>query len=316
MRRTSIGHSLCAAACLTALACGTTQPTDTDVSTGSTSQAATTMVSPTGGPAPTSTTTGTTESPTSGEPTTGPGTTADTTEPATTTTTGSTSEATTEGGTPIPVPCQGKFYECGDGIDNDGDGAIDGGDKECTSPCDDSESSLQTNLPGQNKDCKNDCYWDADSGVGNDKCEFDLQCDPLNPGGAIGCGFKAECEPKVPQQCIDVCSPLIPNGCDCFGCCHVETPNGTVDIFLGSGPDCSLSNLDACGKCTFQDSCNNLCEPEKCELCFGEDELPPGCEEAGCDEGDLPCMVDKEGLSNCPEGFFCLTGCCQPITPG
>ncbi|HEY8374992.1 MAG TPA: hypothetical protein VIK91_00830, partial [Nannocystis sp.] len=232
------------------------------------------------------------------------------------TTTGNSSTGTTDGGMPMPVACGGKIYECGDGIDNDGDGAIDGGDKECTSPCDDSESSLQTNLPGQNKDCKNDCYWDLDSGVGNDHCEYDLQCDPANPGELIGCAFKQECEPKVPPECLATCEELVPNGCDCFGCCHVNTPNGTIDIFLGSTPECSLSNLEACGKCTFQDSCNNICEPEKCELCFGEDELPEGCDMPGCDGDDLPCEVDMNGVSNCPDGYFCSTGCCKPIIPG
>lgn len=230
-------------------------------------------------------------------------------------TTGETGDTTTMGGMPVEKPCGNMTYQCGDTIDNDMDGAIDGGDKECTSPCDDSEGSLQTDLPGQNLDCKNDCYWDDDSGVGNDKCEYDLQCDPENPGGMIGCEFQMECPPDVNDQCLTVCSDLTPNGCDCFGCCHVATPNGNVDIFLGSNPECSLANIEACGKCTFQAECNNTCD--ECELCFGEEELPEGCDpEESCQDDDIPCTVDMMGVDSCPDGLYCQTGCCQPIVPG
>jgi|JI9StandDraft_2_1071091.scaffolds.fasta_scaffold66138_1 hypothetical protein len=253
--------------------------------------------------------TSTSESPTSGEPMTS----TSTSEASTGGTTNG--DETTVGGMPVEKPCGNMTYQCGDTIDNDMDGAIDGGDKECTSPCDDSEGSLQTNLPGQNQDCKNDCYWDDDSGVGNDHCEYDLQCDPLNPGGEIGCEFKMECAPDVPDICLEVCSDLTPNGCDCFGCCHVATPDGNVDVFLGSNADCSLANIEACGKCTFQAECNNTCD--ECELCFGEEELPDGCNpEDSCDEGDQPCKIDKFGVDNCLDGFYCQTGCCQPILPG
>ena len=95
--------------------------------------------------------------------------------------------------------CVGKLYNCGDGEDNDGDGAID-----------------------------------------------------LGP------------------QCVPACGPVTPNGCDCFGCCHVQTGDGTIDIYLGSGPDCRLDNLAGCSPCTFHEACDNPCEPEKCELCFGQ----------------------------------------------
>lgn len=304
------------ALCAGLLACngGKSETTGTDTETGGGSTGPGTTTLTTGAP---TTGTGTTEEPTGGSGTSEPGTSTTTTTTTTgeTGSTGASTGETTDGGMPMPVACSGKIYQCGDAIDNDGDGKIDGGDKECTSPCDDSEGSFQTDLPGQNLDCKNDCYWDADSGVGNDKCEYDLQCDPQNPGGMIGCEYKKECEPVVPDQCLTVCEELVPNGCDCFGCCHVNTGNGTVDIFLGSNPDCSLDNIDACGKCTFQESCNNLCDPDNCEVCFGE-ELPPGCEEASCDGDDVPCEVDQNGVSNCAEGFFCQTGCCKPIEPG
>lgn len=276
----------------------------------------------TGKPGTDSTTDATTVGATTAEATTGPLPTSTTSEPLTTTepatsTTGTTTGGTTEAGVPMPVECGGQIYECGDAIDNDGDGKIDGGDPECTSPCDDSEGSFQTNLPGQNKDCQSDCYWDGDSGQGNDSCIWNLKCDPSNPGEVIGCAYDPNqkgCDVMQPAMCLEFCAPLAPNGCDCFGCCDVDTPNGTVQVYLGGNPDCSLSNLEACNSCTKQPGCSNDCDPQKCELCFGEDQLPEGCEEAGCDNKQ-PCMVDKVGNSDCPDGTFCSTGCCQDIIP-
>jgi hypothetical protein len=116
------------------------------------------------------------------------------------------------------------------------------------------------------------------------------------------------------DMCIQFCSELAPNGCDCFGCCDVKTQNGTVQVYLGGNPECSLNNLAACNSCTKQPGCSNGCDPQKCELCFGEDKLPDGCMEAGCDN-KLPCMVDQNGNSDCLDGTFCSTGCCQPIIP-
>ncbi len=281
----------------------------------------------TGKPATDGTTAGVTTGPTTSEPTTGePLTTSTTSEPVTTTEpvtssstsiTSTTGGETTEGGVPMPVECAGKIYQCGNAIDDDMDGKIDGGDAECTSPCDDSEGSFQTNLPGQNKDCLSDCYWDGDSGQGNDSCVWNLQCDPQNPGEVIGCAYdpaKKDCDVMQADMCFQFCSMLAPNGCDCFGCCDVTTPNGVVQVYLGGNPECTLANLDACNTCTKQPGCSNDCNPDKCELCFGEEELPEGCMVPGCDNKD-PCMVDKLGNSNCAEGFFCSTGCCQAIVP-
>ena len=208
------------------------------------------------------------------------------------------------------LPCGGKIYACGDTIDNDGDGKIDGMDPECTSPCDDDEGTFQTALPGQNVDCWSDCYWDGDSGAGNDKCEWNLKCDPENPGAGTNCEYDPNwgmCDLEQPNPCIDICSPITPNGCDCFGCCEI---NGLF-IYLGNG-SCALDNLDACETCTFHEGCNNPCEPELCELCFGQDpsELPEECgPDPACPDGFDSCTVDAD----CQDGWFCQTGCCIPI---
>jgi hypothetical protein len=208
-----------------------------------------------------------------------------------------------------PLPCGSQTYQCGDEIDNDMDGLADMDDPECISPCDDSESSFETDIPGQNEDCNSDCFWDGDSGFGNDQCQWNLMCDPENPGAEIGCEYDPDygpCEPLVSDVCLEVCVPAVPNGCDCFGCCEID---GQF-VYL-AGAECALDNLDACQGCTFFEECNNPCEPEICEVCFGDDpnELPEECDEPACPEELEPCQNSAE----CVEGFFCQTGCCVPI---
>jgi cysteine-rich repeat protein len=213
---------------------------------------------------------------------------------------------------PMAVPCGNAIYACGDAIDNDNDGFFDLDDPDCTTPCDDQEDSLQTNLPGQNLDCKQDCYWDANSGQGDDHCIWNLKCDPENPGADIGCAYDSnfeQCDLNLGQACLDFCVPLVPNGCDCFGCCLIDNEY----LYLDSNPQCSMDNLDACNNCTFFDNCNNPCVQEDCELCFGQgpEDLPEECQEPSCDIGE-PCLEQND----CPDGDFCQTGCCVPIVPG
>ena len=210
-----------------------------------------------------------------------------------------------------PQPCNGTIYECGDEIDNDMDGFIDLADPECISPCDDDEKSFKTGLPGQNNDCKGDCYFDENSGGGDDKCEWNLKCDPQNPGAEIGCPYTPNfhmCNLDMPPACLEFCVPLVPNGCDCFGCCEIAGQFVYLD-----GAQCSLDNLDGYQSCTFFENCNNSCEPENCEVCFGMDpnDLPPGCTEPSCPDELTPCF----NQSDCADGEFCQTGCCVEINP-
>ncbi|MCH9683829.1 MAG: hypothetical protein K0V04_20525 [Deltaproteobacteria bacterium] len=239
-----------------------------------------------------------------------PGTSADSTE-------GATTNGPTGGGGGFPVDCDGTIFACGDQQDNDGDGFIDLFDPECTGPCDDDESSFQTGIPGDNMDCRQDCFFDGNSGQGDDGCIWDLRCDPANPGAAIGCEYTGgnNCNNQPANQdpeCIAACEPFVPPGCDCFGCCTVQTPNGPVNIFLNSSPDCSLDNLGACEECTIQiDDCGMPCLDLECQLCFGQSELPEGCDDNTCEIGD-PC----DDQPDCPNDYFCYLGCCYPPPQG
>src|SRR5215831_375471 len=120
--------------------------------------------------------------------------------------------------------------QCSDGIDNDGDGLIDYADPECVGPLDNDESSFATGIPGDNVDpCKQDCFFDGNSGMGDDGCLWQLKCDPksteancpYDPQYAAQHTMECSTSASQSQTCIDKCQKLVPNGCDCFGCCNV-----------------------------------------------------------------------------------------------
>ncbi|HEY3666011.1 MAG TPA: hypothetical protein VGL19_08435, partial [Polyangiaceae bacterium] len=148
--------------------------------------------------------------------------------------------------------CQGKPYQCGDCLDNDGDGLIDSDDPDCTGPCDNTEDSYFGGIPGQNNaPCRQDCYFDQDTGSGNDQCYWSQDCDPLSvapaypPSGDARCSYKpnmtvpgsgSTCEgldSAQSAQCLSYCLPVTPNGCDCFGCCELPADSGKF-VWIGS----------------------------------------------------------------------------------
>ncbi|HEY4159227.1 MAG TPA: hypothetical protein VGM29_14060 [Polyangiaceae bacterium] len=232
--------------------------------------------------------------------------------------------------------CQGKTYACGDCVDNDGDGRIDADDVECTGPCDNTEDSYFGGIPGQNNaPCRQDCYFDQDSGSGNDRCDWSQTCDPLSlapsyppsgdaqcaydptatiPGGLGTCASLALAQDPV---CISTCLPLTPNGCDCFGCCELPAGSGSF-VWLGSteqgAGSCTqetLADPAACHPCTPVKSCFNACEP--CERCVGRPTPAPSCTptSARCEVAGTEC--GDPGDPGCASGYYCITGCCQAV---
>lgn len=224
--------------------------------------------------------------------------------------------------------CEGRIYACGDCEDNDQDGAVDAADPGCTGPCDDTEDVFAGMLPGQNHaPCRHDCYFDADSGDGNDGCRWTLACDPLEPAGdecpydpAAGIGAESCSElvaAGVSAQCLDTCQRLTPNGCDCFGCCRVGTLGRPVWIGAeGCSPE-TLEDSALCPPCTQVEGCLNPCE--QCELCVGKVALPPECLDSGgeapgsqqCPESFPPCGL--LGQEPCDRVSYCVTGCCVVV---
>lgn len=215
---------------------------------------------------------------------------------------------------------------CSDGKDNDGDGLVDGFDPECTGPADNDERSFATGIPGDNRDPKwQDCFFDGNSGAGDDRCRYATECltGDLPPDDK-------DC--TLSEACIKFCAPLVPNGCDCFGCCTVQVPaGGSVDVQTTG--TCALDKIGdeaACPRCVKSAACGNTCG--HCELCPGKTvaDLPVDCSPTGsggagsgaggtgaggasdgpgytCDGGEQVCGV---GLPSCALGRYCSQGCC------
>ena len=256
------------------------------------------------------------------------------------------------GALPFPTDDAGQILcgtgpcACSDGKDNDMDGVSDLADPECVSSWDNDEGSFATGISGDNRDdaCQ-DCFFDGNSGSGNDGCYLPSSC--LSQGNASsGNGRCNSCEQTA--QCKNFCKAYTPNGCDCFGCCTVRLANGTnVNVALGSGCNIDGNDVTGCNTCVPNDSCRNECG--KCELCPGKTvaDLPAECfvstppgdagtttgsdggtnttQDGGvggdldgatppppppaytCEDGAQVCGA---GLPACPSGYGCDFGCC------
>lgn len=226
----------------------------------------------------------------------------------------------------IPRSCQnGPPYDCGNCLDDDGDELVDSEDPDCLGPCHNSESTYYGNIPGQSGgNCERECYFDSDSGVGNDDCKWDMRCDAREPE-PDECPHDSElegCEDALvasSQKCLDKCLPLVPNGCDCFGCC--EIPGAPTPVWLGSEvdgePSCDRGNVadpEKCRPCTLNTGCFNPCD--ECEICVGKPVPPPNC---GSSEMPQECPTTSPvgcglpGQSGCSVDHYCITGCCTLI---
>lgn len=183
-----------------------------------------------------------------------------------------------DGGDPARVVfCGNAPCQCNNGIDDDADGNIDGGDIECTGALDDEEATFATGIPGDNKDPKwQDCFFDGNSGHGDDRCRYPTGCltGDIAPDDAA-CA--------ITQACLDECFPRTPAGCDCFGCCTIPIKGrDPVDIRLTDSCTAdTLGDADACPVCTKNDTCQNEAPPGSDEPAPPTDpEAPPADPEA------------------------------------
>lgn len=237
----------------------------------------------------------------------------------------------------LPPGCTGPDPgkpQCANCIDDDGDGYADSYDLQCTGPLDDDEGSFATGIPGDNIDAvKQDCFFDGNSGGGDDGCDIHVCC-LLGAPDKASCPFGANqynpmsCPPPIgntplAQDCIDNCGALTPPGCDCFGCCTLcnpENPTECYDIATNpsTSPDCNtdvLSDPTKCLRCTQVASCGDSdCGGTTCVLCPGQDpeDLPPGCNGMPlCPTGSTSCA---NGAA-CPTGEYCdlSSQCCVGV---
>lgn len=228
---------------------------------------------------------------------------------------------------PFSGLCNPKGAACSNCKDDDGDRLVDGFDPQCTGPNDNDESSFSTGIPGDNKDpVMQDCFFDGDSGDGNDGCNIHVCC-LLGARMVKDCPIGANrydpnaCPPpigtgEVSQKCIDKCGKLTPPGCDCFGCCTICDPASKqcVDIVLNvvDSVGCDMTTLSdpsKCLRCTKNTQCGSpTCGDKTCILCPGQTpgDLPMEC------NGSSMCPSGTQACSNgsCPEGTYCSNGCC------
>jgi len=216
--------------------------------------------------------------------------------------------------------CESDSPQCNNCLDDDSDGFVDGFDPECVGPLDDREDSFATGIPGDNSDpIKQDCFFDGNSGAGDDRCDIHVCCLLDLGDGECPEEYKpsqydpADCEPSA--ACIANCLPLTPPGCDCFGCCTIcDGAGDCYDILTNESvaPNCDQSVIDdpaLCPPCIKTEDCNpGDCIPLECNLCPGmtPDDLPPECDSPTC-PGDLtPCTNNTD----CLQDQFCSVGCC------
>jgi hypothetical protein len=239
-------------------------------------------------------------------------------------------------GSPFMTNSQGQVLcgtapcACSNGTDDDADGLIDLADPECVSSWDNDESSFATGIPGDNRDtaCQ-DCFFDGNSGSGDDGCRVATSC-LVNPNdSSSGRGSCATC--TADTMCRNTCQAYTPNGCDCFGCCTVHLGSSiTKSVLLAPGCDISGTNTTGCTECVPSTTCGNACG--ECELCPGKTlaDLPASCATAGgdagtsggdggapgdagvvivpsCNDGQTTCSTNTQ----CAVGYLCQFGCCQ-----
>lgn len=246
-----------------------------------------------------------------------------------------------DGGPPfdaaLPPGCSGPDLskpQCSNCIDDDNDGYTDAFDIHCTGPLDNDEATFRTGIPGDNSDAvKQDCFFDGDSGAGNDGCDIHVCC-------LLGATTVAECPigrnqynpdrcpppigtTPLSQQCINFCGNLTPPGCDCFGCCTLCNPNNPsecYDIIANpvTSPECTvetLSDPSKCMRCTQVTDCGpSECGGSTCILCPGQspDDLPAECNQTPqCPGGEPTCTTD----ASCPAGNYCDSSsqCCVGV---
>jgi len=216
----------------------------------------------------------------------------------------------------IDPNCVPGATECTNCIDDDDDGLADGADPQCTGPADRDEGSFANAVPGDNRDVEfQDCFFDGDSGPGNDGCLVHTCCMlDTCPAEIAGSYVPSEC--VTTKMCENFCSPRMPPGCDCFGCCTVCDGAGCVDIYTHDlvAPNCdqdSIRDPARCPTCTPFPGCGHACSAP-CVLCPGQTpaDLPSQCGGvAQCPDSGATCTDS----SQCTGADVCYNGCCLEL---
>lgn len=195
---------------------------------------------------------------------------------------------------PPPPPCIPGGTQCTNCVDDDGDGLIDALDPECIGPRDNDERTFGLGIPADDA-CLMGCAFDGIVGK-DDPCVLDARCvygssDPRCAYDYAIATDPTRC-PTPSDACVAHCKPMVPDDCDCFGCCIVR--KGSSPYLIKLVDTCTFDALDdptKCPSCRITWRCANV-KTSPCPY-----ELPV------CDP-----------TNPCPAGYYCLTGCC--IKPG
>jgi hypothetical protein len=230
--------------------------------------------------------------------------------------------------------------DCGDGIDNDGDGLIDCDDPDCNCPVDCPECP-----PCDDRDCEDEC---GDSPRCGGTCELSSSAEPgkcvLGDDGCCHCmpALEYDCESLNGVCRLGTCPPgqicetawtegaggaRYASGCECVDdntttqsgyCGDADTP--TCDGQCQSQMHCEYNR--ALGECEcVWDDCADLTNPNACVV----GACPPGeyCVSTiwgGCTCVPIPCEDAEAPVcrGDCPKGSVCKDdgkGACTCVSP-
>ena len=234
--------------------------------------------------------------------------------------------------------CQGKVYQCGDCVDNDGDCRIDSADDQCLGPCDNNENSFYGGIPGQNNSpCKMDCYFDQDTGSGNDDCYWSHEVRPARGRAELSArGRRSARTTRTPtsrapatscaqafsqrsrRSACDYCGPL---DAQRLRLLRLLRDPGRADHGLARlggrqrRRHARLDNVDdptLCKPCTQVPACLNTCDTLR-DLRRQAD--PPPDVTSGNNARRAIRPAACRGKPPARSAISCVTGCCQPV-PG
>ena len=185
--------------------------------------------------------------------------------------------------------------QCSDGIDNDGDGKIDYADPECVGGLDNDESSYATGIPGDNVDaCKQDCFFDGNSGMGDDGCMWQLKCDPMNTNAQCPYdqNYAHPARERVLGVCVAVAVAASTSARSWFRTAVTASAAAQCRArrrrsgWLRRAPRRTSAIPTKCPPCTQVTQCMTPCG--HCDYCIGKETLPADCTTDGGTPYTLP----------------------------
>ena len=179
-------------------------------------------------------------------------------------------------------------------------GKVDYNDPECVGPLDNDESSFATGIPGDNIDaCKQDCFFDGNSGMGDDGCDWQLKCDPRTNNAALPvrrAPTRSRTRPSVrcPRRSRASASTAAASWCRTAAIASAAARSRAPRRPSGWRRTCTAADFGdptKCPPCTQVTQCIVPCE--RCEVCIGKPTIPADCNpyDGGVPDGGTPLQL-------------------------